>query len=89
MATPFVDPTCRCHDLSGDGFKDLALRIKTTEVVQKLELTHAGNIGEVQLIMFGAFKDGGSFVSTPDCVVITPNIPHGSNMRGTPAAARN
>ncbi len=81
MATPFVDPPCRCHDLSGDGFNDLILRFKTSEVVQKLELTHAGNIGEVQLIMIGAFDNGSNFVSTPDCVVITPSVSHGSNMR--------
>ncbi len=89
MATPFIDSPCGCHDLSGDGFKDLALRFKTTEVVQKLELTDADNIGEVQLIMIGAFDNGSNFVSTPDCVVITPSVSQGSNMRGTPAAARN
>lgn len=89
MATPFIDLSCGCHDLSGDGFKDLALRFKTTKVVQDLELTHAENIGEVQLIMIGAFDNGSSFVSTPDGVVITPSVSHGPNMRGKPQGARN
>lgn len=38
VAKPFDGELCGCHDLNGDGWVDLTLKVKTQELVQKLAL---------------------------------------------------
>ncbi len=71
-ATPYTGEPCSGHNLTGDGYLDLALKFKTQEVIQTLGLDAFADGTVVTIILTGNLKV--EFNGTPilgqDCIVI-------------------
>ncbi len=71
VGTPFEGDLCDCHNLSADGFPDLALKFSTQEVVAALALGSIPGGEFVQLTITGNLDSGEPFMAS-DCVWFVP-----------------
>ena len=72
VATPFEgDEQCDCAELEGDGFLDLSLKFKSSDLVEALDLDDlkAGEL--VSLTLKGNLLDGTPF-EADDCIRLVP-----------------
>ncbi len=67
VATPFEGELCDCHELEGDGFMDVLMFFRTTELVMALELDQLARWEDVELVVSGDLLDGTPFIAS-DCV---------------------
>ena len=69
VATPFAGELCDCHDLNGDGFMDLTLKLDTQELVGTLNLEEIE--GEtIPFTLTGNLKEeyGSTPIEGKDCI---------------------
>lgn len=66
VATPFDGELCACHDLTGDGIKDLTLEFDTQELVEMLELEDSEE--PIVLTISGESNDQTFTFAGMDCV---------------------
>lgn len=69
VATPFDGELCDCHELTGDGYRDLSLKFDMQAVVTTLGLSgEAGNT--IPLTITGKLKEeaGGTSIEGQDCI---------------------
>lgn len=69
VATPFAGELCDCHNLNGDGFMDLTLKLNTQELVGTLNLEEVA--GEtIPLTLTGNLKEeyGNTSIEGKDCI---------------------
>ncbi len=73
VATPFEGDPCDCHDLGGDGYLDLTLKFRRSDIVNTLELKEfAGST--IPLVITGNLEDGeGNQIIGEDCVRLIEN----------------
>ncbi len=74
VATPFLEETCACHDLNGDGILDLVLKFEAQSLVGALELDRVAG-AEIPLTLTGRLKEanGGAEFQGQDCVRVLKN----------------
>jgi hypothetical protein len=71
VATPFAGELCDCNSLYGDGYKDLTLKFKKTEVISELLLAEVAGQTIPLTITFSLKEDkGGTDYSAEDCLKI-------------------
>ncbi len=71
VATPFEGELCDCNRLYGDGYKDLTLKFKKTEVISELLLAEVAGETVPLTITFSLKQDkGGADYSAEDCLKI-------------------
>jgi hypothetical protein len=71
VATPFQGETCDCHEMTGDGIDDLAMKFSTPDVVATLELDVLAPGETVELVVSGNLLDGTPFEAS-DCIWLVP-----------------
>jgi hypothetical protein len=71
VATPFEGELCDCNSLYGDGYKDLTLKFKKTEVISELLLEEVAG-QTIPLTITFSFKEdkGGTDYYAEDCLKI-------------------
>lgn len=72
VATPYDGQACDCHDAEGDGIDDLALKFRTDDVVEILELADLNPGDELELVVTGLLLDGTEFTTAGDYILIVP-----------------
>ncbi len=68
-ATPYTDPLCGCHDLTGDGKPVIKLFFDSRSLAAVLELESFVRNDLVELTVSGAFLNGREFIAS-DCIRI-------------------
>jgi hypothetical protein len=63
------DP-CDCHELNGDGYMDLTLKFKVSEVIDKLKLYEIEDRETIPLTLTGLTKNCGVPIRGEDCIWI-------------------
>jgi len=68
VATPYLEPLCGCHELTGDGFTDLSLKFDNPSIAPTLGNPDKGD--QLTLTLTGTLNDGITFIEGQDCVLI-------------------
>jgi hypothetical protein len=71
VATPFEGEMCDCHELKGDGYMDMLMKVYTHDLVYNLKLQEVTG-DTIPLTVTGKLKDefGGTLIEGKDCVKV-------------------
>ena len=67
VGTPFEGELCDCHDLNGDGDKDLTLKFSVQDLVAELKLYNIEDQETIPLTIVGETYDG-TPIKGEDCI---------------------
>ena len=77
VTAPFIGEPCECEESDPDGFIDLSLKFRTSELVEALELDYLDQGELVELCVSGFMLDGTPFMGY-DCIwLVPPGSPEG------------
>jgi hypothetical protein len=76
VATPYTeDETCECHELTGDGYIDLSMKVYKHDLLYNLKLKEVAG-DTIPLTVTGKLKDefGGTPIEGKDCVKVLKTV---------------
>jgi hypothetical protein len=75
VATPFEGELCDCHELMGDGYMDLSMKVYGKDLVDVLKLKEVAGV-TIPLTVTGKLKDefGGIPIKGQDCVRVLKTV---------------
>lgn len=68
IATPYTKPLCGCHQLTGDGVKDLSLKFDNLKIAATLGTPDKKDA--IKLTLTGTLNDGITLIEGQDCILI-------------------